>query len=462
MHYDCIIIGAGMSGLSAGIRLAHYGKKVCIFERHVFPGGLNSYYPRRGHFMDVGLHAMTNYVPDGKDHKAPLNLLLRQLRLRREELALCPQSFSLIRFPQRELRITNDLKDLMGQVRQFFPEDHDGLTRFVEWLTKEDVYHGIWPPSNAADRLAEYVSNPLLRDMLLFPVMVYGCPQAEQMDFQMFCILFKSIFLEGLARPKHGIKPLLDTLVERFRANGGELALGRGVHRLHGEGNRLVAVELDNGEVHTAESFVSCLGIPETMALCDDRVGEDWTHWPTGSMGFMETIFQMTCPPCELGLEACVTFCSLKETFRYQLPADGEMEAYVLCVPDNYVGCGDGPAARQVRIAQLTRPAYWLDMEELSYRRAKEEMAQRSALLLDSQYPGFMEHVDAHETFTPKTIRRYTGKVNGVIYGSVRKSRTGETPWENAFVCGTDQGLVGIVGALISGAAASNRLLTSI
>lgn len=38
-HYDAVIIGAGMSGLAAGIRLAHFGKKVCIFERHNAPGG---------------------------------------------------------------------------------------------------------------------------------------------------------------------------------------------------------------------------------------------------------------------------------------------------------------------------------------------------------------------------------------------------------------------------------------
>ena len=42
-HYDVAIIGAGMSGLAAGIRLAHFGKRVCIFERHKAVGGLNSF-----------------------------------------------------------------------------------------------------------------------------------------------------------------------------------------------------------------------------------------------------------------------------------------------------------------------------------------------------------------------------------------------------------------------------------
>ena len=46
--YDTIIIGAGMSGLAAGIRLAHFDQRVCILERHSAIGGLNSFYRPRG------------------------------------------------------------------------------------------------------------------------------------------------------------------------------------------------------------------------------------------------------------------------------------------------------------------------------------------------------------------------------------------------------------------------------
>ena len=41
--YDTVIIGAGMSGLAAGIRLAYYDQRVCILERHYTIGGLNSF-----------------------------------------------------------------------------------------------------------------------------------------------------------------------------------------------------------------------------------------------------------------------------------------------------------------------------------------------------------------------------------------------------------------------------------
>src|ERR1019366_5509846 len=89
-QYDVAIIGAGLSGLAAGIRLAHFGRRVCIFERHNAVGGLNSFYSIGGRKYDVGLHAVTNYVPAGVKG-TPLGKILRQLRIERDELALSPQ-----------------------------------------------------------------------------------------------------------------------------------------------------------------------------------------------------------------------------------------------------------------------------------------------------------------------------------------------------------------------------------
>ena len=47
MKYDVIVIGSGLSGLAAGIRLAMFDKKVLIIEKHTVVGGLNSYYTRK-------------------------------------------------------------------------------------------------------------------------------------------------------------------------------------------------------------------------------------------------------------------------------------------------------------------------------------------------------------------------------------------------------------------------------
>ena len=98
MHYDQVIIGGGLSGLAAGIRLARFGRKVLILEKHAIPGGLNSYYHRQGRLLETGLHAMTNYAAPGVKH-APLNRLFRQLKISRKEFRFCEQLRSDHPFP---------------------------------------------------------------------------------------------------------------------------------------------------------------------------------------------------------------------------------------------------------------------------------------------------------------------------------------------------------------------------
>ena len=57
----------------------------------------------------------------------------------------------------------------------------------------------------------------------------------------------------------------------------------------------------------------------------------------------------------------------------------------------------------------------------------------------------------------PRTIRHYTGRINGAVYGAPHKRRDGKTRVENLFICGTDQGYVGIVGAMLSGILMANQ-----
>ena len=59
-------------------------------------------------------------------------------------------------------------------------------------------------------------------------------------------------------------------------------------------------------------------------------------------------------------------------------------------------------------------------------------------------------------------IQRFTGHVNGAVYGAPRKRMSGTTHLKNLFICGTDQGFVGIIGAMFSGIAMANRHLLTL
>ncbi len=170
--YDTIIIGAGMSGLAAGIRLAHFGQRVCILERHSAIGGLNSFYRQRGRTFDVGLHAVTNYAPKGT-RTGPLARLLRQLRITWEEWALAPQLSSAIMFPDATLRFTNDIDCLESEVRRRFAGQVDNFRRLVSELHDYDQFGQAGPGPSARGRgphhrrsLAagdDFLPDPLLR-----------------------------------------------------------------------------------------------------------------------------------------------------------------------------------------------------------------------------------------------------------------------------------------------------------
>ena len=58
MHYDYIMIGAGMGGLSTANFLARYGKKVLVLEKHNIPGGLVTSFARKGVHFDIGIHGL--------------------------------------------------------------------------------------------------------------------------------------------------------------------------------------------------------------------------------------------------------------------------------------------------------------------------------------------------------------------------------------------------------------------
>ncbi|MEZ6018570.1 MAG: FAD/NAD(P)-binding protein [Planctomycetota bacterium] len=118
---DTLIIGAGMSGLAAGIRLAQYEHDVLVLDRHSLWGGLNSFYKKAGRPFDVGLHALTNYVPRGTRGR-PLSRILRQLRMPYEALALGEQWGSESAFPGVKLRFSNDFGIAGGsEVARTFP-----------------------------------------------------------------------------------------------------------------------------------------------------------------------------------------------------------------------------------------------------------------------------------------------------------------------------------------------------
>lgn len=463
-HYDVAIIGAGMSGLAAGIRLAHFGRKVCIFERHNVVGGLNSFYSIAGRKFDVGLHAMTNFVRPGVKG-TPLTKLLRQLRIDRDELALCEQKQSRVAFgPHGEtsLRFTNDFAVLEAEVARVFPSEADAFRALVAQIRSFDDVALDATPLSAREIVRRHLRDPLLEDMLFCPLMYYGSATEHDMEFGQFVIMFKALFLEGFARPFEGVRHVLRLLLDKYRAAGGERRMKCGVQRIVTRDGHASALVLDDGTEITANHVLSSIGAPETEALIGNV---DGSRAAPGRLSFVETMSVLNCQPADLGWgDDTIVFFNDSDRFHYERPdALVDPRSGVICIPNNFAfGEGLQLSEGMVRVTCLANYDRWAELPEAAYQDAKRawfDAVQKSAhrFLPPLRNPGAAREAEiATDMFTPRTITRFTGHRDGAIYGSPQKNRQGRTPLDNLYLCGTDQGFLGIVGAMLSGISMAN------
>jgi phytoene dehydrogenase-like protein len=456
-HYDTVIIGAGMSGLAAGIRLAYYEKKVCVLDRHTMPGGLNSFYRLGRRDFDVGLHAMTNYAPRTVRH-APLNKLLRQLRLDYDELALCPQRESSVKFPGVTLRFSNDFALFASEVGEKFPKQADGFARLVQHIQAYNDVDLNAQPASARTVLIDFITDPLLTDMILCPLMYYGSADVGDMDFSQFVIMFKSIFCEGFSRPRVGVRQVIGTLLKKYKACRGELRMGAGIKRLEVRGDNVTAIELDDGSQLTADTVLSSAGFVETMRLCSDAVNAETTSGAPepGRMTFMESIAVLDREPASYGHTETIVFFNNSERFDYRPAAElADPRSGVICCPNNFQYEQALPEGI-VRVTNIANYGRWRALSEDDYVARKRDWYDRSVAEAVKFVPDFRKFVTFIDTFTPRTIEKFTGHINGAVYGSPRKLRDGRTRVKNLFLCGTDQGFLGNIGAMLSGISMAN------
>ena len=458
MNYDAIVIGAGMSGLAAGIRLAMFDKKVVILEKHSIPGGLNSYYQRRNfekggvRQFDVGLHALTNFIKKGEKAK-PFSKLLKQLRLSYDDFKLHPQTYSKIAFPDVELKFSNDFELLRHEVHTKFPTEIDSfevLVRKVQEFNELDLSLGY---QSSREALSQIISDPLLVEMILCPLLIYGSAWEDDMDFAQFVVMFKSLYFEGFSRPEGGVRTIISLLMKKLEECGGEIRFKSAVSEIITKDGRVAGVNVGGEEIF-APIILSSIGYPETVSLTGEL--KEKASPRIGAMTFMESIFVFDKKiPLEQN-DSTIIFYNDSPRYAYRPAQDYfDPRSAVVCFPDNYETRnfeGEGT----VRITYMANYSQWRELERDAYEARKEEVGERAQALLKKFTPHFDGKLLFKDIFSPLTIERYTWHLNGTVYGSIDKTRDGSTPIKNLFIIGTDQGFLGIVGSILSGISMAN------
>lgn len=455
--YDAIVIGAGMSGLACAIRMAMFDKKVLLVERHSITGGLNSYYQRRNKELggvrkfDVGLHALTNFVKKGTKN-SPLTKLLKQLRIKYDDLKLQEQSHSLIHFPEVTLKFSNEFELLQNEIHQKFPKHIDEFLKLVEHVRNFNELDLTLKYQSSRDVLNKYISSDLLNEMILCPLLIYGSAWERDMDFAQFVVMFKSLYFEGFSKPEGGVRTILEILVNKYEELGGELKFRCQVDEIIIKNDQAIGIKTDKGEEILADKIFSSMGLPETYKKCDEKIDHE-----VGNMTFMETLIITDKKIDTTKFDATISFFNNSNKYDYTKPMTSyDSSSAVICIPDNY-DLQNREGEGLFRLTFMANFDHWNNFERSRYLEEKERVYNDSVELLRSNVNGFNDlNIVAKDVFSPTTIKKYTSHLNGTVYGSTLKSRDGKSKFNNLYIIGTDQGFLGIVGSMLSGISIGN------
>jgi phytoene dehydrogenase-like protein len=285
-----IIIGAGIGGLATAIYLAQRGVSVRVFEAGPTTGGLASGFTLDGFSFDYGPYILLD--------RPGLEWAFHQLG---EELA---NHVELTKIEDiYEVGFPNDVKvsfhsDLEHTAAEFEKQWPGSARKYIEFVHRTDRIY---------QRLSElqHVSHPRLADMLasgawkearfllssLQQVLARtGLPEeivnavgiwthvAGQNLHQAPSplALVPSLFhTVGSYCPRGGIRRIAEVLTQLALNSGVQFELNRKIKKICSEGNRVTAVQTEDGEFHPAQVIVSNhSAIGTYLDLLDQPIGK--------------------------------------------------------------------------------------------------------------------------------------------------------------------------------------------
>lgn len=280
-----VVVGAGLSGLSAALQLAGRGRQVTVIERGAHPGGRVGRLDVNGYRLDTGPTVLT--MPD---IIADAFAAVGESMADRLQLEPVSPAYRASFADGSALDVHSDAEAMAAEVRRFAGgAQAEGYLRLREWLTKlyEVEFDGFIganfdsPLSLLTPQLAKltaiggfrrwdkmvrrFITDERLLRVFTFQALYAGVP--PQRALAVYAVIAYMDTVAGVYFPRGGVRALPDALAAAASDAGVEFRYNATVSELERSGGRITAVRTDTGDRIPADAVVLTTELPDTYRL---------------------------------------------------------------------------------------------------------------------------------------------------------------------------------------------------
>lgn len=261
-----LIVGGGVSGLSAGIYAQMCGHSAVIYEKHFRAGGNLTGWDREGYHIDNCIHWLTGTNPLTDLYKMWVELdALGTVDVYQADTLytyeLCGESIS----------IYEDVSTLEREMLRISPDDRREISRFIRAVKAVlrlngisgegcDVKSSTLEKIFAIPSLVRYysMSTKDLADRFVCPIIrgFLTSFMTEHFSALALIMVFATFTGKNGAIPKGSSCKMAERMTNKFKSLGGTLILKRGVDKINIESGKASSVALDDGTEVAADYVI--------------------------------------------------------------------------------------------------------------------------------------------------------------------------------------------------------------
>jgi all-trans-retinol 13,14-reductase len=515
---DVIVIGSGIGGLSCAAYLSKVGKKVLVLEQHYIAGGCCHVFDEKGVEHETGIH----YVGNIEKRKEILDLITA------EPIEWCKMGektdgvYDEICIEGETYLFRAGEDNFIHDLAKRFEGEEEAIRKYIKLVkkvAKKDLFFNLkiikskwlsllghyylkyydtdyykYTNTSAYDVIKTFTNNETLIAVLTGQFGDYG-PTPKKANFFIHASIVNH-YLEGGYFPKGGPGSITKNIIPTIESNGGRVLVNAKVdtflvNNSDNDNNKIVGVQLVNGDKIYAKKVVSAVGLNNTFnrLIPDELLENDSVNKYQkmiekigSSTGFIYCFVNLDGTTEELGLRDSniwvypnKDYDEMLETFEADIQ-NNPMPMFIASSSAKDSSWNERYPNKSSMILLTLAKKEWFEQWEnetcmkrnLDYKDLKEFMAQRLINEgLYTFYPKTKGKITHYEVGTPLTNQYYLGCLDGEGYGldttnyrySVAHELRPETPIKNLYLTGQDICTLGFTGALMGGILTAHSIL---